>query len=440
MTSLYERYELEGESVGDMRVRSESGERVPLPSAPGFLAAASAGAVPAFRLLTAADIAALSPSFTNLSVSGWARVGSLVVPANTTAGDITGERIFIPNQNATSFTGLINAYSNSSAVIPIVARLDSGVGTGAQPGVRVQGAQALPVFEGLRSQGTIASPTAVTIGNTLLALNGRGFFDTTTTSLNAQLRLFATENWSSTNRGTGASLALTAIGSAGASADSHTWTPGGYDTTGYVDADVGFRVNGAAASGQYIRGNGTNGVFSAIQAADLPSHDHTVHANRTRTMWLPARLFYPRTGAPTLAVRGANSLYYAYDLDAASLEDIITEVEMPSDYVSGAITVKAHWTNLGAGAGNVDIRAIAINRADTGDYDSVAAAVVGTTITVAAPAQNIKKVTTLTIAFTPGAVTDTFYLAIQRVGGNAADTLANDIGIVGAEISYTADS
>ncbi len=48
------------------------------------------------------------------------------------------------------------------------------------------------------------------------------------------------------------------------------------DATGTINETIdnaltGYRVNGAAASGNYLRGNGTNFVSSAIQAGDLPS-------------------------------------------------------------------------------------------------------------------------------------------------------------------------
>ncbi|MCW3127288.1 MAG: hypothetical protein JWO03_2946 [Bacteroidetes bacterium] len=52
---------------------------------------------------------------------------------------------------------------------------------------------------------------------------------------------------------------------------------GTIDNTGYlsmnnaINSGVGFRVGGAAPSGQYMRGNGTNFVSSAIQPGDLPT-------------------------------------------------------------------------------------------------------------------------------------------------------------------------
>lgn len=46
---------------------------------------------------------------------------------------------------------------------------------------------------------------------------------------------------------------------------------GNFQTAGYINSISGFRVNGSATSGQYLRGNGTNFVSSAIQAADVPT-------------------------------------------------------------------------------------------------------------------------------------------------------------------------
>ena len=50
----------------------------------------------------------------------------------------------------------------------------------------------------------------------------------------------------------------------------------GVFTGAIVNASTGFRLNAAATSGQYLRGNGTNIVLSALQSADLPAHGVTV--------------------------------------------------------------------------------------------------------------------------------------------------------------------
>lgn len=203
-------------------------------------------------------------SETNLSVSGWARVGSLVVPTNTTAGALTTESIFVPNQATSTWTGLINAYSNGASA-PIVARLDS---SSTAVGYRVQGAAVVPSFAGYRSAGTIASPSAVLLNNTLAAFDAYGFYDATHESRQAGLRFIASENWSSSAMGTSAGLNLTANGGTSL-VTNHIWTTAAYTVTGSVDASAGFKVNGAATSGNVLRGDGTNFVSSTLAGTDI---------------------------------------------------------------------------------------------------------------------------------------------------------------------------
>jgi len=68
--------------------------------------------------------------------------------------------------------------------------------------------------------------------------------------------------------------------------------------TGIVDANVGYRLNGSAASGNYLRGNGTNFVSSAIQLTDIPTLNgdawsaNASIANSSRTDTLTNSLAY----------------------------------------------------------------------------------------------------------------------------------------------------
>lgn len=50
-------------------------------------------------------------------------------------------------------------------------------------------------------------------------------------------------------------------------------------TLGYMNSVNGYRVNGNAATGAFLRGNGTNFVSSTIQVADLPTHTHNYNTN-----------------------------------------------------------------------------------------------------------------------------------------------------------------
>jgi hypothetical protein len=66
------------------------------------------------------------------------------------------------------------------------------------------------------------------------------------------------------------------IGANSVGAGSNTATIGNSSTTktvlyGSVNTPIGFQIGGAAASGNYLRGNGVNFVSSAIQVGDLPN-------------------------------------------------------------------------------------------------------------------------------------------------------------------------
>jgi hypothetical protein len=71
---------------------------------------------------------------------------------------------------------------------------------------------------------------------------------------------------------------------------------------------AGFQVAGAAASGQYIRGDGTKGVFSAILAADVPV-SYTV-----------AHTFTVANASAVIARSGAAGSWTRYDLGRTSTE------------------------------------------------------------------------------------------------------------------------
>lgn len=59
----------------------------------------------------------------------------------------------------------------------------------------------IPELRGQRSSGTLAAPTATTVGSNLLQINGYGH-NGTGFSLSSQIRFLTSENWSSTAKGT----------------------------------------------------------------------------------------------------------------------------------------------------------------------------------------------------------------------------------------------
>lgn len=72
-----------------------------------------------------------------------------------------------------------------------------------------------PDIRGIRSSGTLSSPTAVTSGRTLLRLRGAGFYNTTSWSDHAAIDFVTSETFTSTARGTTIRFSTTPNGSVG---------------------------------------------------------------------------------------------------------------------------------------------------------------------------------------------------------------------------------
>jgi hypothetical protein len=156
---------------------------------------------------------------------------------------------------------------------------------------------------------------------------------------------------------------------------------------------------------------------------------------RTRHVWIGPQEFIVSTGAD-LALRGSNSHYQAWAFDATAVEVIIGQFLLPEDYSTGNLTVKLHWTNLGAGSGDVYWEVALDQIADTENLNTNGFTF-NTSNAITAPGQNVEKVSTLTL--TQAGTASTFYkVFVQRTGSQAADTLANDAGLTGIEIEYNA--
>ncbi len=98
-------------------------------------------------------------------------------------------------------------------------------------------------------------------------------------------------------------------------------TSGGSILDDDVNAATGFTVAGAAATGQYLRGNGTRAVFSAIQSSDLPST--VVRTDQANTYTTGAQSFSSAASLTVPVSAGAGPSAngtIAYDSTANALE------------------------------------------------------------------------------------------------------------------------
>ena len=175
--------------------------------------------------------------------------------------------------------------------------------------------------------------------------------------------------------------------------------------------------------------------------------DHRQMKDRTRAIVVPIFSATVRTGTPAITVSGTNTRYRAWAFDAASTEEIVFEATMPRDLLVSqrtAITVTpAFWvTNLGAGIGSIAWQVTLLDFWGSGDLNSTTETVISET--QGAPAQDTVSrrafSTNLSLAVANGGTPPPLIrIGLARIGGDAADTLANDAGVIGFEFTYTAD-
>jgi hypothetical protein len=193
-----------------------------------FLAAPNGTAgVPTFRAIVAADIPTLNQNTTGSSGSCTGNAATVTNGFYTSGGTLTGQLISTDTWDTT--TGGGNIYLNSATG----NRIDfNGNGVAA------------PAF------------TTRSAGTKLVLYPNVG-----ASSVDFALGIESNNMWFSTVDNTNGGF---------------KWYHGTTNTmsllsTGILSVVTGFRINNAATSGQYLRGNGTNFVSSAIQAADVPT-------------------------------------------------------------------------------------------------------------------------------------------------------------------------
>lgn len=143
-----------------------------------------------------------------------------------------------------------------------------------------------------------------------------------------------------------------------------------------------------------------------------------------------------RLGAPSLEITaGAPSLttlnarWRAWLLDAASTEQVTGYLLIPAAWAT--INVTLWWYNAGVNSGDVVFRAVQLSEPAG---DALNASVATMDLTGTAGAQDVLVKSTFGSTFTPISG-ELAAIAIQRQGGAAADTLANDAGLLAVDIS-----
>lgn len=161
----------------------------------------------------------------------------------------------------------------------------------------------------------------------------------------------------------------------------------------------------------------------------MPADFRASSSGTTGPLWLSAGDFVATFGSAALGnLGGTTNRVAAMLMDAAATEIVGASALVPPGW--NTVNVKLHWSNAGAGAGDVYWRARAVSKADTEDTNAGGS---DTNTTATAPVANVLKITTI---LTGIAVEGNELLAIHltRIGGDVADTLANDAGILGVAI------
>ena len=143
-------------------------------------------------------------------------------------------------------------------------------------------------------------------------------------------------------------------------------------------------------------------------------------------IWCPASMFSMQGGAPTLTGTGGTGSLQGWLLDAATVENVVSTLLVPPWWATLAVDV--WWLNAGAGAGAVRLRTVFASHA-VGTTVSTTTSDVSATYTAGAQNEIMKATSHVTSVAVDSAVPQRF--GILRAGNDAADTLANDILVIG---------
>ncbi len=171
-------------------------------------------------------------------------------------------------------------------------------------------------------------------------------------------------------------------------------------------------------------------------------HNAGKHTNRTRSIWLPPRVFGATQGTPVLVEfgSGADEASEAWAFDAAADESVSTTFELPADWVPGTgLGVYYRWAAATATSGNVLWYITFTSIIDGESIDKAVA--YNPSGTSAASGTARARVTSGNLGI-PAAYLQaggSNRIRVARLGSFAVDTMTGDALLLGVLIEYSAD-
>jgi uncharacterized protein YfiM (DUF2279 family) len=209
--------------------------------------------------------------------------------------------------------------------------------------------------------------------------------------------------------------------------------------TGVTDARSD-HVHATAAGAPVASAMGDAAATGSGPAAAMTDHRHA-RSTITRKLFLPANTAKLDSG--TAANLGSTpDLTAVVALADAATQGCIWTFMVPSDWVSGVITLQPVWSPGSNDAvahtvrWNMKCQTVAAGVTVTG----AGTAVLFTGASAARTAGVVVYDTATSTTLTPAAAGDLFRLTFQRIGADAADTYVGVVNLLGVIISYTANT
>ena len=328
-------------------------------------------------------------------------VGSAAVPCSGGGGSPGSPNLSIQGNSSTSFVGIpATLFSATNGITQIENKGSAGI-TLDSTATDFSGGGTGPIV--FKSAGKILGADNSSTGIEFLEA-GSGHLDLWATGAGG-LIFDATGNGSGTGAGSGAltgyskaGIALTDNSSTGitlteSGASSITFA-GAVTATSTINAATGFEIGGAAASGHYLRGNGTNYIDGTIQAGDLPAtvvltNQSNTFSTGTQSFAAAAHLYAPVGAGAVGATNGE------FDFDSTG-----------KNYHGFADGANSIFSSFAAGLGPVNgdcvtwiVSGSNVLQGDSGNPCGSGGGGAGTVTSVSTPTPNI--------LFTPAVATST---------------------------------